>query len=179
MDRQAVHQDWERVRLTFERLLAEASDDDLRRQSNGTRWTNRQLLFHMLLGFLIMRALLNLVGLLGRLPPAISHGYARLLNAGTRPFDAVNYLSSRFAGNTLSRRAMKHLCDRTVARLHLRLDTETEAALARGMYYPERWDPFFTEYMTLADVYRFPAQHFEFHLTQLTMANRNGEIEPI
>ncbi len=169
MDRPAVHQDWERVRHTFARLLDDASDADLRRRSNGTRWTNRQLLFHMLLGFLIMRALLNLVRLLGRLPPGISRGYARLLNAGTRPFDVVNYLGSWFAGNTLSRRAMTHLCDRTIARLHQRLDAETDTDLARGMYYPDRWDPFFTEYMTLADVYRFPAQHFDFHSGQLTL----------
>ncbi|MFJ4099866.1 DinB family protein [Amycolatopsis japonica] len=170
MGRDAVHQDWERVRLTFARLLDEASDADLRRRSNGTRWTNRQLLFHMLLGFLIMRALLNLVRLLGRLPPGVSRGYARLLNAGTRPFDVVNYLGSWFAGNTLSRRAMKHLCDHTIARLHQRFDAESDTDLARGMYYPDRWDPFFTTYMTLADVYRFPAQHFDFHRQQLTLS---------
>jgi Alkylmercury lyase/Helix-turn-helix domain of alkylmercury lyase len=33
-----------------------------------------------------------------------------------------------------------------------------------------RWDPFFTEYMTLADVYRCPSQHFDFHARQLALS---------
>jgi hypothetical protein len=37
------------------------------------------------------------------------------------------------------------------------------------MHYPTRWDPFFTPYMTLADVYRFPTRHFDFHRRQLTL----------
>jgi hypothetical protein len=36
-------------------LLDGASDADLRRPSNGARWTNEQLVFHILLGYLIMR----------------------------------------------------------------------------------------------------------------------------
>jgi hypothetical protein len=42
------------------------------------------------------------------------------------------------------------------------------------MYYPTCWDPFFKEYMTLADVYRFPTQHFDFHRRQLTLNGRLG-----
>jgi hypothetical protein len=37
------------------------------------------------------------------------------------------------------------------------------------MPYPTRWDPFFREFMTLADLYRFPTQHFDFHHAQLTL----------
>ena len=105
----------------------------------------------------------------GRLPDGASRVYARLLNAATRPFDAVNYLGSRLGGNTLSPRQMAALFDRTIARLHRRLDAESDADLARGMHYPTRWDPFFTDYMTLADVYHFATQHFEFHRRQLTL----------
>nr|WP_091627916.1 DinB family protein [Amycolatopsis saalfeldensis] len=169
MDKHAVHQDLERVRTTFHRLLDDATADDLRRPSNGTRWTNRQLLFHMLLGYLIMRALLTLVRLFGRLPSNVSRAYARLLNAGTKPFDAVNYLGSRLGGNVLTRHRMGVLFDRTTAALDRRLDTETDADLARGMHYPTRWDPFFADFMTLGDVYRFPTQHFDYHLRQLTL----------
>ena len=28
-------------------------------------------------------------------------------------------------------------------------------ALRRGMYYPVRWDPFFKQFMTLADIYHY------------------------
>jgi hypothetical protein len=61
MDRQAVHQELERARATFHDLHAQATPADLERRSDGTRWTNQQLLFHMLLGYLIIRALGNLV----------------------------------------------------------------------------------------------------------------------
>jgi hypothetical protein len=53
------------------------------------------------------------------------------------------------------------LCDRTIAALHRRLDRENEVSLARGMPYPTRWYLFFCEFMTVADLYRFPLQHFD------------------
>jgi len=169
-----VHQELEGVRSIFHRLVADASDDDLRRPSNGTRWTNKQLLFHMLLGYLILRALTILVRVFGRLPDSVSRGYATLLNKATKPFDAVNYLGSRLGGTTLSTHRMEIMFDHVIAKLHRRLDAESDTDLARGMHYPTRWDPFFRDYMTLADVYRFPTQHFEFHRQQLTLPS-NGD----
>ncbi|WIV54232.1 DinB family protein [Amycolatopsis nalaikhensis] len=170
MDKTAVHDEFEQARRTFHQLLDGASGPDLRRASAGTRWTNRQLLFHMLLGYLIIRALLGLVRLFDRLPDGVSRRYAQLLNAGTVPFDAVNFAGSWLGGTVLPRRWMLALFDRTVAALHGRLDRETDENLARGMHYPTRWDPFFRDYMTLADVYRFPTQHFDFHRRQLTLS---------
>jgi len=38
------------------------------------------------------------------------------------------------------------------------------------MYYPTSWDPFFAEYMTLAQIYHYPTQHFRYHQRQLTLA---------
>lgn len=169
MDRKAVHDELERPRSNFHELHDLATDTDVRRRSNGTRWTNQQLLFHMLLGYLIMRALMNLVRLFGRLPASVSRTYAAMLNAATTPFDVVNYLGSWAGGSALGRRGQMALCDRVVAALHRRLDSETDADLARGMHYPTRWDPFFKDYMTLADLYRFPTQHFDFHRRQLAL----------
>jgi hypothetical protein len=60
--------------------------------------------------------------------------------------------------------------DHVIDKLHRRLDAESESDLARGMYYPTRWDPFFKEYMAPADVYLFPTQHFDFHRQQLTLS---------
>ena len=168
MDKEAVHTELDRARVAFHQLLDGASAEALRRPSNGTRWTNRQLLFHMLLGYLIIRALLALVRIFGRLPAGASRAYARLLNAATRPFDAVNYAGSALGGTVLTPRRMGVMFDRVIAALHRRLDTETDTDLARGMHYPTRWDPFFRDFMTLADVYRFPTQHFDFHRRQLT-----------
>jgi DinB family protein len=169
VDRAGLHRELDDARMTFHRLVSGADRAALHRLSDGTRWTNKQLLFHMLLGYLILRALRLLALLFSRLPDRAGRGYARLLNAGTRPFDAVNYLGSRFGGNTLSTRQMAALFDRTIARLHRRIDAESDADLARGMHYPSRWDPFFADYLTLADVYHFATQHFEFHRRQLTL----------
>lgn len=169
MDRIATHDELERARLAFHQLVEHADAAGLSRPSNGTRWNNRQLLFHMLLGYLIIRALLRLVRVFGRLPDGASRVYAKVLNAGTKPFDEVNYLGSYLGGNTLSTARMVVMFDHVVNKLHLRLDAESEDDLARGMHYPVRWDPFFKDYMTLADVYRFPTQHFDFHRRQLTL----------
>ena len=178
MDRDVVHQELEAARAAFHHLVATATAADLRRRSDGTRWTNKQLLFHMLLGYLILRALTRLVRVFGRLPDGASRTYARLLDKATRPFDAVNYLGSWAGGTTLTTRRMEVMFDRVVAKLHRRLDAETDANLARGMHYPVRWDPFFADYMTLADIYRFPTRHFHFHRRQLSFGDRSGSLPP-
>ena len=72
MERQLVHEELERARADFRRLVESADRADLLRATNGTRWNNRQLLFHMLLGYLIIRALLRLVRVFGRLPQGAS-----------------------------------------------------------------------------------------------------------
>jgi hypothetical protein len=45
------------------------------------------------------------------------------------------------------------------------------------MHYPVRWDPFFTGYMTLADLFRYPTQHYDFHRRQLTLWNTPSLVE--
>jgi len=59
--------------------------------------------------------------------------------------------------------------DRVVSNLLCHLDRESDSELSRGMHYPASWDPYFKAYMTLADVYRYPTQHFEHHRRQLTL----------
>jgi DinB superfamily len=169
LDRQAVHDELERARASFHLLMSQASPADLRRASDGTRWTNRQLLFHMLFGYLVVRALLGLVRLFGRLPDSASRRFAGLLDAATRPFHVVNYLGS-CAGSLLFRgpRLTRQL-DRTMAALHRHLDRESDDALRRRMHFPTGWDPFFADRMSLLEVYHYGTQHFEFHRRQLTL----------
>lgn len=169
MDRQTVHEEMERARTDFHQLLNTASTADLHRRTDGTRWNNKQLLFHMLLGYLIVRALRGLVVTFDRLPAATDRRFARVLNAVTVPFDGVNYAGAWLAGSLLPRRALNALVDRTITALQRCWDTETEDNLARAMHFPTRWDPFFRDTMTLADVYHFPTQHFDFHRRQLTL----------
>ncbi len=168
MDRQAAHEQWERDRATLHRLVAAATTADLHRRSQGTRWTNQQLLFHLVFGYQIVRALLILVRLFGRLPDPAGRGFAAVLNAATPPFHVINYLGS-CGGGLIGPRCAAAWLDHIIASLHRSLDRADEADLARGMHYPTRWDPFFRDYMTLADIYRYPAQHFTFHQRQLTL----------
>ena len=84
----------EQARQDFHRLLSRATAADLRRPSEGTRWTNQQLLFHMLFGYLVVRALLVLVHIFGLLPHVTSKTFARLLDSARAPFHLINYLGS-------------------------------------------------------------------------------------
>ena len=169
VDREAIYEELRRVRVTFRRLVEEASPDDLARASSGTRWTNQQLLFHMLFGYLITRALIVLAGMFARLPARASRVFAGLLNAATGSFDRVNYLGSRAGARVFSRRRLAGKLDRVTMALERRLRAETSARLGSGMHYPVRWDPFFKDFMTLADIYHYPTQHFDFHQRQLTL----------
>ncbi len=170
LDRAAVRAEMEQARLDFHRLVSEADPADLRRPSDGTRWTNQQLLFHMLFGYLVVRALLVLVRIFGLLPGGASRAFARILDASHRPFDLINYLGSCAGGRIIPPRRMPGMLDRVIAALQRRLQRESGFALRRGMHYPTTWDPFFTGYMTLADVYRYPTRHFRFHQHQLTLS---------
>ena len=165
------------ARAVFHALLDAASDTGLRRPSRGTRWTNEQLLFHMLFGYIIVRALLGVVRLFGALPPQVSKAYAALLDSAIRPFDAINYWGSRVGAVVYPRRRMGPKLDRVIASLQRRLDRTDTAALSSGMHFPTTWDPFFRDYMTLREVYRYPTQHFDFHQDQLTLGD-NSQTSP-
>jgi hypothetical protein len=169
LDRKAIHDEMDRARATFQQLLNGASSSSLHRRSSGTRWTNEQLLFHMLFGYMIVRALLVLVRSFGRLPDGVSRVFARILNSATGPFHMVNYLGS--CGGPLVFRGprMAAKFDRIIESLHRHLDAETESALRRAMHFPPGWDPFFKDTMSLLDVYHYATQHFDFHRTQLTL----------
>jgi hypothetical protein len=170
MDRAAVRAEMEQARHDFRRLVGDATPADLRRPSDGTKWTNQQLLFHMLFGYLIVRALLVLVRVFGLLPGGASKAFAKLLDSAHRPFDLINYLGSCAGAWIIPPRRMTRMLDRVIAALQQRLQRETGSALRRGMHYPVTWDPFFADYMTLADIYHFPTQHFRFHQRQLTLS---------
>ena len=123
----------------------------------------------MVFGYMIVQRLLVLVRVFGRLPDPVSRVFARALNAATRPFHAINYYGSCAAALVYNRHRMGAKLDRVIASLQRKLDREHDDAFGRGMHYPTRWDPFFNDYMTLEDIYRYPGQHFDFHARQLTI----------
>jgi hypothetical protein len=168
VDRQAVYDGYARARRVFRERVEDASPDYLSRPSNGTRWTNKQLLFHLLFGYLVVRALRRLVKVMGVLPAPVTRGYAAVLDAATRPFNAMNYLGSVVGARFYSPRRMADKLDRVTAQLADRLARESETSLGRGMHLPRRWDPFFVDHMSLGEIYHYPTLHFEFHARQLS-----------
>jgi DinB superfamily len=168
MDRRDIDAELERVTADFHRLLDSATHADLRMPTNGTKWTNKQLLFHMLFGFILVRALMPLVKAFGRLPPTVSRKFAAILNAGTRPFHVINYLSALPGGTVLGSHAMGKLMDGTIEHLRGRLAQESDQTLELAMHFPVGWDPYFKDTMTVADVYHYPTQHYDHHRRQLT-----------
>ena len=169
VDREAIASELEASRLQLHELLAGAGAADLRRGSQGTDWTNEELLFHMVFGFLVVRTLLPLVRLMSRLPVWVGRRFAALLDSARRPFHVINFWGSRVGARVFGARRMGRLCDRVVAALERSLQRRSEASLGRGMPFPTSWDPYFTSYMTLAEVYRYPTLHFEHHRRQLTL----------
>jgi hypothetical protein len=157
------------VRADFQNLIALAEESDWAEPTHGTRWTNEQLLFHMVFGYMVVQRLLILVKIFSRLPEQVSLVFTRVLNAATRPFDVINYYGSCAAALVYHRRRMGAKMDRVIAALRHRLAQENDESLHRAMHFPTRWDPFFKDCMTLEDVYRYPGQHFDFHRRQLTL----------
>jgi hypothetical protein len=166
----------ERTRIQFGDLVGQATPADLGRRSNGTRWTNRQLLFHMLFGYLIVRTLTPLVHAFGKRPASWSRRFAAILNACRRPFHLINYLGSRGGGQLLSTSAMIRLMDRTIRSLQRKLAAETNENLALTMHFPTAWDPYFRDAMSVFDVYHYGTQHFDHHRKQLTLPHPSAQM---
>jgi hypothetical protein len=124
----------------------------------------------MVFGYMVVQRLLVLVRLFGRLPERVSQTFARMLNAATPPFHLINYYGSCGASLVYNRRRMGEKMNRVIDELQRSVASERDDAFGRGMHYPIRWDPYFREYMTLADVYRYPGQHYDHHRRQLTLA---------
>jgi hypothetical protein len=169
IDRSALAADLERARADFHHLLGIVDADEWDKPTSGTRWTNEQLLFHMVFGYMIVQRLLLLVRLFGRLPDWLSRRYAAMLDSATQPFDVINFYGSRAAALVYNRTRMASKLDRVIDALQRALAREDEDALDRGMHFPVRWDPYFRDYMTLADVYRYPGKHYDHHRRQLTL----------
>jgi hypothetical protein len=167
-NQQAVHAELQRVRETFARHIAEMTPKDLRQKSNGTEWTNRQLLFHMLFGYMLVCTMLWMVKFLGHLPHWSTKPFAALLNLFTPLFHRINYVGSMIGGTIFTPKRMQLKLDLVTKKIELDMDKQSQGSLARGMYYPMKWDPYFKKYMTLADIYHYPTQHFDHHDRQLS-----------
>jgi hypothetical protein len=163
------------ARKDFQRLVDGATTADLRKRSDGTRWTNDQLLFHMLFGYLVVRRLLSLVRGFAMLPAAWSRRFAQGLNAATRPFHVINYLGSLGGARVLGHGGMERVMDHVTDSLIRTLERATDKQLARGMHFTVDWDPYFRDYMTVHDVMHYGTEHYRHHRRQLTLSNAHND----
>lgn len=144
MDRQAVHDDMERARVSFlgsSTLLPMPICASHPNEPAGTTG-NRCSTCCSLLDYPSPREGVRRATLWCRT------GFRAGAQAATTPFDLVNYAGSYLGRTVLTRKQTASRFDRVIAALHRRLDAEIEADLARGMHYPTLWDPFFQEFMT-------------------------------
>ena len=89
MDKEHICAEMDRVRNDYRALIDTATVAELRKPTDGTKWNNEQLLFHMLFGYLLVRNLRVLSWGFARLRDSASMRFAALLNAGTRPFHSA------------------------------------------------------------------------------------------
>ena len=169
-DRAAQSADLERARTDFQYLLSLVGEHEWKKPTRGTRWTNEQLLFHMVFGYMVVQRLRILVWLFGHLPDGVSRRFAQALNAGTPLFDWINYYGTNLAALVYNRRRMAAKFDRVIDALQRSLARRDQKALSRGMHFPNRWDPYFWDYMTLSEVYGYPGKHYDHHRHQLALA---------
>src|SRR6266508_361000 len=95
LNRQQIHVELRQRRERFHAILDSSTAGELRQPSNGTRWDNEELLFHMLFGYIVVVVLIRIIKTLGLLPRSTTKPFALLLNASTRPFNAINYWGAR------------------------------------------------------------------------------------
>jgi hypothetical protein len=156
------------ARRRFLPILDSYSPDDFQRQSIGTKWTNHELLFHMLFGYLITRTLLLIAPVGSRVPDRFVAMFMRSLSRLVRPFNWINYMGSVIGGRLYSPERMFTRLETVTGKLERLLNGVNDELLAHESYVPTAWDPFFKTRMTIAEIFHYPTQHFRFHEAQLS-----------
>lgn len=160
------------VGADFDVLVSSAAPEEMEAPTTGTRWTNRELLFHMWFGQRIARVFIPMMGGFSRLPPSASRRYAQLLTAVSRPYEWVNYAGSvagsRVGGLDRAGRWM----ERDTAAILRWADAATDTDLSRGMSVPRGWDPYFKPWMSRRDLLEWAPKHYRHHREQLTLTGR-------
>jgi len=169
-DKDTIRAELEKTRVEFHALSRSLSATDLARQSKNVAWSNGEVLFHIMLAFILVPALLWLIRFFGRLPKSWSKPFAMLLNLSTPIFNWLNALGPHIGGRIFHDDRLDRKYDRVHAHILRLLERIPDAEMRRGMYYPDKWDGLFQPYMTLADLFRYPTIHFHFHRDQLAVS---------
>ena len=159
--------DLELARQDFHKLVDSVPDQAWTQPSHNPGWTNGQILFHILLGFILVRPLASLLILFGQLPDICSKVFAWMLNLATPLFNRINVIGPRIGARLLGRAGIIRKFDQVYYALLTRLDRLHPRHWIMTMRYPTRWDPRFRTNMHLEDLFRYPIAHLRHHRTQV------------
>lgn len=155
------------TRAEFHALLASISEEDWDKQSLNSGWSNGEIFAHILFGFIILNVLLPMARLWGKFPKETSKPFAHFLNFMTKPFHWINALGARGQGKVFTYRRIGKIFDKVHASLLAKANTIEGNEWQKGMYYPTKWDPNFSDFMTLEKLLLYPVAHFKFHQNQI------------
>ena len=165
--RSQLRSELEAARDEFHAMVEAIPEHAWIQPSHNRGWTNGQVLFHVLLGFLLVSPLVRLLVIFGHLPQIVGRFFAGLLNLSTPIFHWVNALGPRGAARALGRDGVIRRFDRVHRVILTRLDETREEQWDLTMPYPTRWDPRFRSGMRLEDLFRYPVLHLRHHRAQL------------
>ena len=160
----------ETSRAEFHELLTAVAGDAWNRPSKNRGWTNGQVLFHIALGFFLIVPLVVLMRVFAALPRSASKAFARCLNAATPLFNRINAIGPRFGAKVFPARRLGATFDWVHRRILRKVEAMRAEDWSRGMHYPEKWEPRFSDFMTFEALFRYPAVHLRHHRTQLELA---------
>lgn len=164
-----VRRDLEWVRDDYARLVATTKPADLAAATRGTRWTNAELLFHMWFGQHIARVFIPVFGGFSRFPPGAAKAWSRLLTAATPFYNWINYAGSVAGAHTAGLERAQRWMTADTDWIIAWAERATHHQLAAGMSVPTSWDPYFTAWMSRADILTWAPKHYRHHRDQLTV----------
>ena len=165
--RALLRSDLEAARGEFYVMADSVSEQAWTQPSNNPGWTNGQVLFHVLLGFILVQPLASLLFFFGRLPELWSRIFAGTLNLSTPLFNRINAAGPRTGARLLGRAGIVRQFDRVHGAILRRLERVRPRDWELAMHYPSRWDPQFHTPMHLEDLFRYPVIHLRHHRSQL------------
>jgi hypothetical protein len=113
--RRKLRDDLETAQQEFHEMMAMVPNEAWTAPSKNPGWTNGQLLFHILLGFILVRPLASLLVFSGHLPGSWSRVFAGLLDWSTPLFHRINAIGPRAAARILAGGALLESSIRCIA----------------------------------------------------------------
>jgi DinB superfamily len=165
--RACLRSDLEAARGEFHAMVASISEREWTAPSQNPGWTNGQVVFHILLGFILVVPLARLLVFFDHLPALCSRIFAGILNLSTPLFNRINAVGPRAGARLLGRAGIISKFDHVHRAILARLDQACPGDWAAAMNYPTRWDPRFQTRMDLAALLRYPIDHLQHHRDQL------------